>query len=159
MKFKLDFKEIINYVATKKFWVELIIMTLGMIVTACAVYYFLVPSKLIIGTISGLSIVISGICEKFFGFPLNVSTVIFVINAILLVLAYILIDKEFGIKTVYTALILGPMIGVLEKYLPYQTEMSQLELHLHTKISLILHQKFHQSWATFGLTSAALYYY
>ena len=120
MKFKIDFKEIINYLGTKKFWVELIIMTLGMIVTACAVYYFLVPSKLIIGTISGLSIVISGICDQFFGFPLNVSTVIFVINAILLVLAYILIDKEFGIKTVYTALILGPLIGILEKYLPYE---------------------------------------
>ena len=116
----MSFKEIINYLGTKKFWVELIIMTLGMIVTACAVYYFLVPSKLIIGTISGLSIVISGICEKFFGFPLNVSTVICVINAILLVLAYILIDKEFGIKTVYTALILGPMIGVLEKWFPYE---------------------------------------
>ena len=124
MKFKIDFKEILNYVATKKFWIELIIMTLGMIVTACAVYYFLVPSKLIIGTISGLSIVISGICEKFFGFPLNVSTVIFVINAVLLVLAYILIDKEFGIKTVYTALILGPLIGVLEKYFPYENYIS-----------------------------------
>ena len=124
MKFKFDLREIISYVATKKFWVELIIMTLGMIVTACAVYYFLVPSKLIIGTISGLSIVISGICEKFFGFPLNVSTVIFIINAILLVLAYILIDKEFGIKTVYTALILGPLIGVLEKYFPYQNYIS-----------------------------------
>lgn len=124
MKFKIDFREILNYVATKKFWIELIIMTLGMIVTACAVYYFLVPSKLIIGTISGLSIVISGICEKFFGFPLNVSTVIFVINAVLLVLAYILIDKEFGIKTVYTALILGPLIGVLEKYFPYENYIS-----------------------------------
>ena len=124
MKFKIDFREILNYVATKKFWIELIIMTVGMIVTACAVYYFLVPSKLIIGTISGLSIVISGICEKFFGFPLNVSTVIFVINAILLILAYILIDKEFGIKTVYTALILGPLIGVLEKYFPYENYIS-----------------------------------
>ncbi len=124
MKFKFDLKEIINYVATKKFWVELFIMTVGMIVTACAVYYFLVPSKLIIGTISGLSIVISGICEKFFGFPLNVSTVIFVINAVLLILAYILIDKEFGIKTVYTALILGPLIGVLEKYFPYENFIS-----------------------------------
>ena len=120
----IDFREILSYVATKKFWIELIIMTLGMIVTACAVYYFLVPSKLIIGTISGLSIVISGICEKFFGFPLNVSTIIFVINAILLILAYILIDKEFGIKTVYTALILGPLIGVLEKYFPYENYIS-----------------------------------
>ena len=119
MKFKIDFREILNYVATKKFWIELIIMTVGMIVTACAVYYFLVPSKLIIGTISGLSIVISGIAKEFFSLNLEVSTVIFVINAILLILAYILIDKEFGIKTVYTALILGPLIGVLEKYFPY----------------------------------------
>ena len=116
----MKFKDILSYLATKKFWVELIIMTVGMIVTACAVYYFLVPSKLIIGTISGLSIVISGICDKFFGFPLNVSTVISVINVILLIMAYILIDKEFGIKTVYTALILGPLIGVLEKYFPYE---------------------------------------
>ena len=120
----MNLKKIISYLGTKKFWTELVIMTLGMIVTACAVYYFLVPSKLIIGTISGLSIVISGICEQFFGFPLNVSTVIFVINAVLLILAYILIDKEFGIKTVYTALILGPLIGVLEKYLPYENFVS-----------------------------------
>ena len=99
-------------------------MTLGMIVTACAVYYFLVPSKLIIGTISGLSIVISGIAKEFFNLNLEVSTVIFVINAILLILAYILIDKEFGIKTVYTALILGPLIGVLEKHFPYENYIS-----------------------------------
>lgn len=94
-------------------------MTVGMLITAMAVYYFLVPSKLIIGTISGLSIVISGISEQMFGYALPVSTVIFVVNAILLVLAYFLIGKEFGIKTVYTALILGPLMGLLEKFVPY----------------------------------------
>ena len=99
---------------TKKFWIELLIMTIGMMITACAVYYFLVPSKLIIGTISGLSIVVSGVSESLFGVALPVSTVILVINAILLVLAYFLIGKEFGAKTVYTALILGPMMRVLE---------------------------------------------
>ena len=45
----------LSVVKTGKFWKELVIMTLGMFVTAAAVYYFLVPSKLIIGTISGLS--------------------------------------------------------------------------------------------------------
>ena len=115
----MNAKEILGYLKTKKFWVELFIMTVGMVITACAVYYFLVPSKLIIGTISGLSIVISGVSEKLFGLALPVSTVIFVINAILLVLAYILIDKEFGIKTVYTALILGPLMRILETYFPY----------------------------------------
>lgn len=113
-------EKILALLKTKKFWVEFIIMTIGMLITACAVYYFLVPSKLIIGTISGLSIVISGISESLFGVALPVSTVILVINAILLVLAYFLIGKEFGIKTVYTALILGPMMRLLETYFPYE---------------------------------------
>ena len=106
--------------ATGKFWKELTIMTLGMIFTGMAVYYFLVPSKLIIGSISGLSIVLSGISEQVLGYVLPVSTVILVVNAILLVMAYFLIGKEFGAKTCYTALILGPIISVFEKYAPYE---------------------------------------
>lgn len=113
-------KQIGSYVATKKFWVEFLLMTFGMILTAICVHYFLVPSKLIIGTISGLSIVLAEVSQTLFGVHLEVSVMIFIINAILLVLAYFLIGKEFGIKTVYTALILGPFTALLEKYLPYQ---------------------------------------
>lgn len=104
---------------TKKFWTELVIMTLGMMVAAAAVYYFLVPSKLIIGTISGLSIVIAGVFETF-GISVKISVVIMIINAILLVLAWLLIGKEFGAKTVYTAMILGPMMDVWGMILPYE---------------------------------------
>lgn len=104
---------------TKKFWTELVIMTLGMMVAAAAVYYFLVPSKLIIGTISGLSIVIAGIFESF-GVQVKISVVVMVINAILLVLAWLLIGKEFGVKTVYTAMILGPLMDFWGAILPYE---------------------------------------
>ena len=119
-------KQIWDYLATKKFWVEFLIMTFGMILTAICVHYFLVPSKLIIGTISGLSIVLATVSESLFGVHLEVSVMIFVINAILLVLAYFLIGKEFGIKTVYTALILGPFTALFEKYLPYQMVITKL---------------------------------
>lgn len=115
-----------EYVATKKFWVEFFLMTFGMIMTAICVHYFLVPSKLIIGTISGLSIVLATVSESLFGVHLEVSVMIFVINAILLVMAYFLIGKEFGIKTVYTALILGPFTAILEKYMPYQMLITKL---------------------------------
>ena len=104
-------------VQTWTFWKELFIMTFGMFVSAAAVNYFLVPGKLIVGSISGLSIVISGIFDLF-GMSVKVSTVIIIINAILLILAYLLIDKEFGIKTVYTAMILGPLMELWEKILP-----------------------------------------
>ena len=66
--------EFIKYMGTFKFWKELVIMTLGMAVTAAAVYYFLVPSKLIIGTISGLSIVLVSI------FGGNLGTYVVAIN-------------------------------------------------------------------------------
>ena len=108
-----------NAVKTIKFWQELIVMTFGMALAALAVNYFLVPGKLIVGSISGLSIVISGIFDLI-GTPVKVSTVIVIINAILLILAYLLIDKEFGIKTVYTALILGPLMDLWEKVLPVE---------------------------------------
>lgn len=110
----------VDALKTSKFWKELLIMTLGMMVAAAAVHYFLVPGRIIIGTISGLSIVISLVLEGI-GIHIKVSLVILIINAILLVLAYFLIGSEFGLKTVYTALILGPMMELWEKILPVST--------------------------------------
>ncbi|MCQ2182931.1 MAG: YitT family protein [Bacteroidales bacterium] len=117
----VDLKGILNKsvkaVCTLKFWKELLIMTLGMFIAAAAVYYFLVPSKLVVGSISGLSIVISQLFVNA-GITIKVSTVVLMINALLLVMAYFLIGSEFGIKTAYTALILGPMMDVWEMIYP-----------------------------------------
>lgn len=94
-------------------------MTLGMTLAAAAVYYFLMPSNLIIGTITGLSMVLSGVLGAA-GITVKVSVMVTVINAILLVMAWLLIGAEFGAKTVYTALILGPLLEFWEWLLPYQ---------------------------------------
>ncbi|MBO4635361.1 MAG: YitT family protein [Bacteroidales bacterium] len=112
-------KEILQTLGTFKFWKELVIMTLGMAIAAAAVYYFLLPSKLVVGSITGLSIVIANLLNAA-GLAIKVSSVIVVINAILLVLAWLLIGKEFGAKTVYTALILGPLVDFWEKVLPLE---------------------------------------
>jgi len=113
--------KILNILGTKKFWIELVIMTAGMTITAAAVYYFLVPSKLIIGTISGLSIVLTKIFEGM-GIFISLGTLIMVINIILLILAFLLINREFGAKTVYTALILGPLTDLWAKILPWDAK-------------------------------------
>ena len=105
-------------VATKKFWFDLVVMTAGMFVASCSVYFFLIPSHLIVGSITGLSLVIA----KFVPF-LSVGTMIFIINAILLLLAFVLIGNEFGAKTVYTALILGPMIDFLGAVCPIKESL------------------------------------
>jgi uncharacterized membrane-anchored protein YitT (DUF2179 family) len=110
-------KEFLQSLGTWKFWKEFIIMSVAMLIAAAAVYYFLMPSNLIIGSITGLSMVISGLFGLA-GITVKVSVVVTVINAILLVLAWLLIGAEFGAKTVYTALILGPFIEFWEKVYP-----------------------------------------
>ena len=109
--------EILQPLATFKFWKELVIMTGAMFIAAAAVYYFLMPSNLVIGSITGLSMVISSLFGLA-GITVKVSLVVTIINAALLIMAWFLIGKEFGAKTVYTALILGPFIEIWEKILP-----------------------------------------
>ena len=109
--------EILKVLGTFKFWKELVIMTVAMIIAAAAVYYFLLPSNLVIGSITGLSMVISSLFGLA-GLEVKVSLVVTIINAVLLFLAWLLIGAEFGAKTVYTALILGPLMELWEKILP-----------------------------------------
>ena len=110
-------KELLQTLGTWKFWKEFIIMSVAMLIAAAAVYYFLMPSNLVIGSITGLSMVISGLFGLA-GITVKVSVVVTIINALLLVLAWLLIGAEFGAKTVYTALILGPFIEFWEKVYP-----------------------------------------
>ena len=101
---------------TKKFWKEFVVMNLGIAIGAAAVYYFLMPSHLIIGTISGLSIVLNTL---FGGTADTFSYWVMGINAVLLIMAFLLIGNEFGAKTVYTAMILGPLTQLCDRIYPY----------------------------------------
>ena len=101
---------------TLKFWRELVMMTVGMSFGAIAVYYFLIPSHLIVGSISGLSIVLNTLVG---GTADTFSYWVMGINAFLLLLAFILIGNEFGAKTVYTAMILGPLTQMWDRIYPY----------------------------------------
>lgn len=118
-----QFQSFWHAIRTKRFWKELIFMTVGMILGAAAVYYFLLPSHLIIGTISGLSIVINTLIG---GSPQTFSYLVMGINAVLLLLAFLLIGNEFGAKTVYTAMILGPLTQLWDWIYPYTNFTHQI---------------------------------
>ena len=96
----------------KNFVKDIPILTLGMFIGACSVHFFLIPSGIVIGSITGLSMVLS----KLTGF--SVPGIMFVVNMILLILSYILIGPEFGVKTVYSALIISPLLSLLQKIYP-----------------------------------------
>lgn len=95
-----------------KIMMEGLILTAAVAIIAAAVYFFLVPSHTSVSSISGLGIVLS----NFIPLPLSVITMI--LNVILLIIGFFTCGKEFGVKTVYTSILLPVFLGVFEKIFP-----------------------------------------
>ena len=95
-----------------KIMMEGLILTAAVAIIAAAVYFFLVPSHASVSSISGLGIVLS----NFIPLPLSVITMI--LNVILLIIGFFTCGKEFGVKTVYTSILLPVFLGVFEKIFP-----------------------------------------
>lgn len=91
---------------------ELWVLLSGMFIVAIAVYFFLMPGGLAIGGMSGFLMVVG----QFIPLPMSVLT--FVTNGILLTIAFILIGKEFGTKTVVSAILLPVYLRIFEVVLP-----------------------------------------
>lgn len=109
----------LQFLKTGQFWRDLLIIIVGILVGAAAVYYFLMPSKLVLGSLSGLAIVLSEIFAGI-GVTIKVSTIVLVINAALLLLAYAFLGAEVGFKTVVASLLLGPFMDLWAVILPYE---------------------------------------
>ncbi len=91
---------------------EIIIMTGATLITAAAVFFFLVPSHAAVSSISGLAIVLSNLV------PLSVSAITMILNVVLLIVGFLLCGHEFGFKTVYTSILLPVFLGLFELLLP-----------------------------------------
>lgn len=87
-------------------------ITIGTIITAAAVYFFMYPSHVTVGSAAGLALVVSNFV------PLPVSAITMIMNVGLLLLGFLLIGPEFGGKTVYCAVLLPAAIGVFEWMFP-----------------------------------------
>ena len=98
---------------------EYLIITIGTIIIASAVFFFMVPSKVTVGSASALAMVLSNFM------PIPVSIITFVLNGGLLVVGYLLIGPEFGAKTVYTSLLMPGVLRIYEIILPNFQSITQ----------------------------------
>ena len=97
---------------TKDLVKETVILTAAVAIIAAAVYFFLVPSHASVSSISGLGIVLSNFV------PLPLSVITMILNVVLLIIGFFTCGKEFGVKTVYTSILLPVFLGVFEKAFP-----------------------------------------
>ena len=97
---------------TKRNIKEFLVITLGTGIVAAAVYFFMLPSHVAVGSASALALVLSNLI------PLPVSAITFILNAGLLIIGFLLIGPEFGVKTVYTSLLMPVYLRIFELVFP-----------------------------------------
>ena len=103
MKKKLNYADIVK---------ETVILTEAVAIIAAAVYFFLVPSHTSVSSISGLGIVLSNFV------PLQLSAITMILNVVLLIIGFFTCGREFGVKTVYTSVMLPLFLGLFEIIFP-----------------------------------------
>lgn len=91
---------------------EFIVITFATLIVSAAVFFFLIPSQVSVGSISGLAMILGNII------PLHISIITFILNGLLLIIGFLLIGKEFGAKTVYTSLLLPLFLRIFEIWFP-----------------------------------------
>ena len=97
MKTKLNYTKLL---------IETVILTVAVAIIAAAVYFFLVPSHTSVSSISGLGIVLSNFV------PMPLSAITMILNVVLLIIGFITCGREFGVKTIYTSIMLPVFLGL-----------------------------------------------
>ncbi len=91
---------------------EFTIITVGTAIVAAAVFFFMLPSHVSVGSGAALAMVLSNFI------PLSVSTITLTMNVGLLIIGFLLVGPEFGVKTVYCSVLMPLIIGLFEWIFP-----------------------------------------
>lgn len=95
------------------------VLTVGTVIVGMAVFFFMLPSQVPVGSAAALAMMLSTVI------PLPMSVITMIMNGGLLLIGFVLIGPEFGIKTVYCTLLLPVVIGVFEFLLPNFQSITQ----------------------------------
>ena len=98
---------------------EFAIITVGTAIVAAAVFFFMLPSHVSVGSGAALAMVLSNFI------PLSVSTITLIMNVGLLIIGFILIGPEFGAKTIYCSILMPMIMGLFEVIFPNFQSITQ----------------------------------
>lgn len=97
----------------KKWIKEYVLITIGILMVASGIYFFLVPSNLATGGVSGLAIIIGKFLPN-----VPVGLLMLILNIILFIIGFLIIGPGFGLKTIYASLGLSGGIWIFERVFP-----------------------------------------
>lgn len=107
---------------------DFFLMTLGTALVSVGVYFFKFPNHFSMGGVSGLSILLGRLFQNPWLTPSVFNTVI---NLLFLILGFVLLDRGFGLRTVYCSLLYSALVQIFEWVAPMSaplTDQKMLEL-------------------------------
>lgn len=107
----------------KQFLVDYALLTLGTALVAMGTYFFKFPNHFSTGGVTGIAVILSSI------FP-SVSSSLFasVINVAFLLLGFGVLNRGFGVRTVYCSLLFSGMLAGLEWLVPLSSPLTDEKL-------------------------------
>ena len=97
------------------------LLTAGILITAVGVYFFKFPNNFSTGGVTGLSLILGRILPS----PiLTPSTLMLIINTLLLFVGFLFLGKSFAFSTVYCSMLLSLSLTVMETLWPISTPLT-----------------------------------
>lgn len=102
---------------------EFFLLTLGTALVAAGVYFFKFPNNFSTGGVTGIAVILSAI------FPsITSSAFASVINVLFLLLGFAVLNKGFGLRTVYCSLLFSGLLSLLEWVCPMTAPLTDQKL-------------------------------
>ena len=124
MNLDIDFNKIIERVNNKNLFLRLVLATIGAFLLSVNYNMFLSPNNLVIGGLTGLSIV----CKQLFSW--NPTIFIYSVTAVLLTISFFLLEKNDLVSGIYVGIVYpffitftGPLCEILSKYIQFSDKI------------------------------------
>ncbi|MCY6371277.1 YitT family protein [Clostridium ganghwense] len=106
--------------------------TIGFLIVAFAIKFFLAPNKIAGGGVMGIAIIINHLIPN-----LSIGILMLAMNAVSFIIGIIIIGPSFGAKTIYASLAMSAVIDVLDRLIPPTTAITN-DLFLATFFGTVL---------------------
>ncbi|KZL93274.1 hypothetical protein CLMAG_02970 [Clostridium magnum DSM 2767] len=89
---------------------EYVLITIGVLLVALSIQFFLAPNKIAAGGVTGIAIIVNSYIPRF-----QIGLIVLILNIILFIVGFIAIGNKFGAKTIYSSLMLSGIIWFMER--------------------------------------------
>lgn len=105
---------------------DILILTVGTLISAIGVHFFKIPNNFSTGGMSGISVILGYVIKN-----ISPANFILILNVVFMILGFAFVGKDFGWKTIYCSLLFSGSVQLMEWFLPMTspfTDQRMLEL-------------------------------